>query len=285
MIFLAKTFLPIYSKILSLGTPAYNLRPQQCLRGPPRGRCAKTFSGSPIWLQYACLSADKVTHKEKSNRDLIAECLRERSVESWQEFVQRFQPLIESATSQVARTWGQKAAEIVDDLVASVYLKLCADDCRLLKECRMDHDNSIFSYLKFTACTVAHDHFKKEHAKKRGDEYDVIPLEELPEPCPSGPSKKLFAQEQRIIITDIKAALKEVTKGENAARDQLVFWLHYRQGFTARSIAAIPGLRLTPKGVESLLSRTVNSVKKELLRKKSTTKSAAAKVPGDHPSS
>jgi RNA polymerase sigma-70 factor (ECF subfamily) len=206
-------------------------------------------------------------------------------VEAWQEFVQRFQRLIESTTSQVARSWGEQAAEIVDDLVASVYLKLCADDCRLLKECRMDHDNSIFSYLKFVASSVAHDHFKKEHAKKRGGECDLVPLEELPEPPPSGAAKKLSAQEQRIIINDIEAALKEVTKGENAARDQLVFWLHYRQGLTARSIAAIPGLRLTPKGVESLLSRTISSLKKELLRKKSMIKGTAAKVQSDHPSS
>jgi RNA polymerase sigma-70 factor (ECF subfamily) len=229
------------------------------------------------------LSTEKSTYKEKSNRDLIADCLRERSVEAWQEFVQRFQPLLASATSQVARSWDEQAAEVVDDLVASVYLKLCADDCRLLKECRMDHDNSIFSYLKFMACTVAHDHFKKEHAKKRGEEYKFIPIEELPEPRPSRPSTKPSAQEQRIIIHDIEAALKEVTKGEHAARDQLVFWLHYRWGLTASSIAAIPRLGLSPKGVESLLARTVNSVKKELLRKKSMTKSAAAKVPSDHP--
>src|SRR5689334_10887264 len=105
-------------------------------------------------------SADKAWYAQLGNRELIAECLTGMTAEAWEEVVRRFQPLIASVTARVAREFGDVVPGLVDDLTQDVYLKLCADGYRLLRECRMSHENSIFSYLKFVAASVAHDHFK-----------------------------------------------------------------------------------------------------------------------------
>src|SRR6266849_958310 len=111
--------------------------------------------------------ADKTGYAQLGNRELVAECLRGMTTEAWEEFVRRFQPLIASVTARVARDFGNVMPGLVDDLTQDVYLKLCADGFRLLRECRLPHENSIFSYLKFVAASVAHDHFKVLHAHKR----------------------------------------------------------------------------------------------------------------------
>jgi RNA polymerase sigma-70 factor (ECF subfamily) len=38
-------------------------------------------------------------------------------------------------------------------------------------------------------------------------------------------------------------------------RDRVMFWLYYRQGYTAEEIARLPAIGLTAKGVESALRR------------------------------
>src|SRR5258708_32262386 len=83
-----------------------------------------------------------------------------------EELVRRIQQLIASVTARVARDFGNVVPGLVDDLTQDVYLKLCADGFRLLRECRLPHENSIFSYLKFVAARVAHAHLKVLHAHK-----------------------------------------------------------------------------------------------------------------------
>jgi len=137
---------------------------------------------------------------------------------------------------------------LVDDLTQDVYLKLCADGFRLLRECRMPHENSIFSYLKFVAASVAHDHFKVLHAYKRrtdlyAEKYKKRKCNRLFDPR-SGrqqPKKGCF-------LGKIEEVLEEVTEGANAERDRMVFWIYYRQGLTASAIAAIPALKTNAKG-------------------------------------
>jgi RNA polymerase sigma-70 factor, ECF subfamily len=68
----------------------------------------------------------------------------------------------------------------------------------------------------------------------------------------------------RLFLDKVERILAYATAGPSSARDLSVFWLHYRQGFTAREIAAIPAFHLTDKGVESLLLRLVRHVRSEL---------------------
>ncbi len=213
-------------------------------------------------------SADKTRHAQLGNRELVAECLRGMTTEAWDEFVRRFQPLIASVTARVARDFGDVMLGLVDGLTQDVYLKLCADGFRLLRECRMPHENSIFSYLKFVAASVTHDHFKALRAHKRRTDLYAGEIQEEEMQSSFRSEKWLSAAEERLLLGKIEEVLEEVTEGDHAERDRMVFWIYYRQGLTAKAIAAIPALNLTQKGIESLLSRITSSLRKQLLRKK-----------------
>jgi len=47
-------------------------------------------------------------------------------------------------------------------------------------------------------------------------------------------------------------------------RDRSIFWLYYRQGFTAEEIAGLIGAELTAKGVESALRRVAKWMRGEI---------------------
>ena len=50
------------------------------------------------------------------------------------------------------------------------------------------------------------------------------------------------------------------------ARDRALFWLYYRQGFTADEISRMPAVGLTPKGVESALRKVAAWLREEIER-------------------
>jgi RNA polymerase sigma-70 factor (ECF subfamily) len=86
----------------------------------------------------------------------------------WAEFIRRFHPLISTVALRTARQWGEPLPGLLDDLVQEAYLKLCADDCRLLKNFRSQYPCAIFSFLKVVTANVVHDHSKASRAAKRG---------------------------------------------------------------------------------------------------------------------
>jgi RNA polymerase sigma-70 factor (ECF subfamily) len=58
--------------------------------------------------------------------------------------------------------------------------------------------------------------------------------------------------EWRMLLRDVDDLLKQPPVVE---RDRQIFWLYYRQGMSAKEIAAISSLNLTIKGVESVIVR------------------------------
>jgi RNA polymerase sigma-70 factor, ECF subfamily len=203
--------------------------------------------------------------KEIDNRQLVDECLRSRSVDAWQEFVRRMEPLISGVVAQVARRNGSVSNSQIDDLVQETYLKLCANNYKLLRDFSGSHENSLYAYLKVTAASVALDHFKSLNSQKRGGGLTSVNMEESEkvQPATAPPS---FDPDHRLLLTEIDRTLAKVTEGPTAERDRLIFRLYYQQGFTAADIAGIPTLKLTAKGVESLLYRIVALVRRELVR-------------------
>jgi RNA polymerase sigma-70 factor (ECF subfamily) len=59
----------------------------------------------------------------------------------------------------------------------------------------------------------------------------------------------------------------------------LIFWLYYQQGMSAKTIASLPAVGLTAKGVESAIFRLTRQVREALVcsRTQSNTKTG----PGD----
>jgi RNA polymerase sigma-70 factor (ECF subfamily) len=145
---------------------------------------------------------------------------------------------------------------VVDDLVQDTFLRLCADNCRLLRNFVSREPDSILGYLKVIAANVTHDHFRAQTSLKRGGELrrvesDSDETESLP-----AMQSHVEAIEIGLQIAEIAGVVQSFAPDALPERDRTIFWLYYRQGFTAREISDIRAL-----GLESSIYRTTNLVR------------------------
>lgn len=184
-------------------------------------------------------------------RELLKYCLDTEDESAWNEFLRKVQP---TAATTIIRALDFKAEpSMVDDLVQNTWLKLFANNREPLRRIRGDHDNSIFAYVKRTAFNVAQDHIR---SLRPIDLAESIDDPDFVEP-PNDQYKADFGDAR---IEDIERCLKELSHEPNFQRDYNIFWLHYRQGYTAKEIAQLPSItegkkRLEEKGVEGVLYR------------------------------
>src|ERR1700677_3947954 len=68
-----------------------------------------------------------------SSTELVRACAQTGRPLAWQEFIRRFNPLIAGVAIRTARRWGNFPLSLIDDLVQDTYLKLCADNYKLLR--------------------------------------------------------------------------------------------------------------------------------------------------------
>lgn len=196
--------------------------------------------------------------------EILNACLETGSEAAWASFVQRFQPLIAASVSRVARRYGNPVPALIDDLIQETYLRLCKDNCRSLRDFRAQHDEAIFGYLKVIATSVALDYFRSRSTHKRRGEIEDDGTH--PEAITSSATI-----EQSALIQELDQRLA-ATESE---RDRAIFWLFYRQGYTARDIASMPNLGLTQKGVESCIYRLTQSLRRVLASTSGFTKGKA----------
>lgn len=184
--------------------------------------------------------------------DVLTACLEQGSEHAWTSFVQMFQPLIASSIARVLSRYSSANAVLIDDLTQDTFLRLCRENARLLREFDSRHENAIFGYIKVIATSVALDHFRARSAQKRGVE---ISAEEVRRE----PQARSGSVEQEVLLGQIEARLA----ASESERDRTIFWLYYRQGYTTREIADLPGLSLTQKGVESCIHRITCLLRQE----------------------
>lgn len=202
-----------------------------------------------------------------SSDDLIAKCISERSTAAWEEFVLRFNPLIAKVVLRIARRWGECSGPILDDLVQETYLKLCADNYRVLRNFKPHQPDAAYGFLKVITANVVHDHFKSSHALRRGsgNSPESIELAETyGESARNQSSLTTLPVERTILLHEIDQHLARSLPPAELPRSRLVFWLYYRSGLTASAIASLPAIGLSTKGVESMLFRLTGLVKMAL---------------------
>jgi len=188
----------------------------------------------------------------------------------WAEFIRRFHPLISTIVLRTARQWGEPIRSQIDDLTQETYLKLCSDDCRLLKNFRSQYPGAIFGFLKVVTANVVHDHFKASRAAKRGAGSFFATLQDSEgtetslASTSSGSGSSMV--EQTILLDEIDRCLVNGVAPSELGRSRRIFWLYYRCGMSARAIAALPNIELTTKGVESTILRMNRLVRKAFTR-------------------
>jgi RNA polymerase sigma-70 factor, ECF subfamily len=193
-----------------------------------------------------------------SSQDLLKECVTRAEAPAWQEFVRRFQPLIAGVVARTAMRWTEVSAGLVDDLVQETYLKLCTEEFRRLREFENRFEDAIYGFLKAVAYNVTMDYFKVQRATKRGAQ--VLSKAEF-ETTLQTVSRDNRVEDQ-ILLHEIEDLVNQITESE---RDKLVFLLYYRQGFTAKAIADLPGIQLGEKGVESCLLRLTRQLRQHIV--------------------
>lgn len=180
-----------------------------------------------------------------SDRDLLERCLSpQRDEAAWSEFVRRFRPIIAGVVFNCLNRWKKPHKDLIDDRVHESFIKLLAGDYRALRNFEFRHDNSLRGYLKVIASNVVQDFRRRDHEE---EEEALEGDGDSPEIADAGD----FAgqTETRLLLRQMDDFLQaQVPENERA-----IFWMHRRQGYSAREISEIREFGLKLKEVEYVI--------------------------------
>jgi len=201
-----------------------------------------------------------------SDQELVRACAENDDSAAWEEFVSRYKKAISLSIIRTAHEWGKTATEILDDLIQETFFKLYANQCRLLLHFTIQHPEApVVGYIKTIAINVTHDHFRVLFTEKRGrGQIQQLPADPDFE-TNIAPHDSHKAMEQQVLLSQIDQCLIKCSSGADKDRDLLIFRLHYRHGMSASAIAALPGIGLSAKGVESAIFRLTKQVRERIV--------------------
>jgi RNA polymerase sigma-70 factor (ECF subfamily) len=182
--------------------------------------------------------------------------LQNRDSADWGSVLARFDRLIVATVFKICRRFGTVDKADIDDLVQEIYVRLCADDYRILRQSRITHAGAIYGLIQAVSTTTVLDHFRARRAQKRGAS-KVVPLSADQQAV----TWEAHTYDRSLLIGEIDEHLFRLGDSAAQRRDRRIFWLYYRSGLTSRDIASIPGLELTQKGVESVIRRLTLELK------------------------
>jgi RNA polymerase sigma-70 factor, ECF subfamily len=184
--------------------------------------------------------------------ELYEQCVRGQGLhQACEQFFQLFRPTLERIVFRVAMQFGSR--QEADDVIQEVSLKFIEKDASVLAGLPREPSASL-AYFSVVAANAARDFFRSRRAVKRGLERTIsldAALDSITEGGSSHP-------ERLLLLAQIEKCLPDDRK------TQSIFRLYYRQGFSAKEIASIPGLELTMKGVESLIRRATLHIRQKL---------------------
>ncbi|HLY42336.1 MAG TPA: sigma-70 family RNA polymerase sigma factor [Terracidiphilus sp.] len=212
--------------------------------------------------------------------ELAKVCAVSGEAAEWEEFLRRCAPIASIVAVRTARMWiGSVTPSIVDDIVQEVFLKICEQERRILRNFEPRGEDSFLGLVRTVSASVANDYFRRQYSTKRGGKVVTIAIDENPGSEGISGSATSEEMQKTVLFSELdrrmRAAPQVVTE-----RDRAVFWFYYRQGLTAEEIAALPAIGLSAKGVESALRRITTWLRKELEPRQPPRTVAAAQNPG-----
>jgi RNA polymerase sigma-70 factor (ECF subfamily) len=199
-----------------------------------------------------------------SINDLARACAHSADAAEWEELLRRCTPLASLVALRTCRQWmNQPSPATVDDIVQEVFLKLCEQDRRILRNFEPRGEDSFLGLLRIIAASVANDYFRRVYSAKRGGSVVTLPLLEETPPSSASSARQTAQMQRSVLLSQLDQKLRSAPEviGE---RDRALFWLYYWQGFTAEEIAGLFVFGLTPKGVESALRRVATWLRGEI---------------------
>src|SRR6202453_3759043 len=112
-----------------------------------------------------------------SVNELAKACAHSVDAAEWGEFVARCMPLASLVALRISRMWvSDPSPATVDDIVQEVFLKLCEQERRILREFEPRGEDSFLGLLRTVAASVANDYFRRIHSLKRGGAVVTMPI-------------------------------------------------------------------------------------------------------------
>jgi len=198
--------------------------------------------------------------------DLLRECGRKLTDRNlWQTFQERFQKLIFTYVLRGLRQRASAANEdLVNDLAQDVYIRLVHDNGRMLRSFKGTTDFSVMAFLARICVSAVTDYYRYQFADKR-QTAQIISIDEAREAAAAIPDPSAELDFSAVLSwIDVERLVNSETDRKNAARNVLIFKLHYIDGFTAPEIAQFPGFELTTSGVEMVLQRLRTRLQKRM---------------------
>jgi RNA polymerase sigma-70 factor, ECF subfamily len=193
---------------------------------------------------------------EELVRLLLATRDEDLCADLWVEFWRRFQPVIaRTVRRRISHYPRWIRPDEADDLVSETFLKLCKDDYKALRKFEFQHQNAFYGFLKVLAAHVVEDDIRKKNSDKEGGGQVPENIVDLPQP-PSDRSSAVQSMLNNLRMNEIENCLQQRKGESNFVRDHKIFWLYFRDGFTANEISELPDIGFkSVKGVESALLR------------------------------
>lgn len=200
--------------------------------------------------------------------ELARACACSADAAEWEELLRRCAPVTSMVAARVSRIWlGRATPSMVDDIVQEVFLKLCEQQRRILREFVPRGEDSFLGLVRIVSASVANDYFRRQHSVKRGGKVVTIGLEDGPGANVSvGPAGGAEMQ-KAVLFSELDRKMRSAPEAIGE-RDRAIFWLYYLQGLTAEEIAGLPAAELSAKGVESALRKVTTWLRKELQARK-----------------
>jgi RNA polymerase sigma-70 factor (ECF subfamily) len=155
----------------------------------------------------------------------------------------------------------------MNEIIQEVFLKLCEDERRILREFEDRGNDSFLKLLRVVTASIATDYFRRIRAEKRGGQMSIVPLDaDMPQENKTSTVDSSTVELPTLIAQLDRLILRNPAK--ISPRDRALFWLYYRHGLTSEAISRIPAIGLSAKGVESALSRISRTLRHAIVNGK-----------------
>jgi RNA polymerase sigma-70 factor (ECF subfamily) len=212
-------------------------------------------------------------YRDLPDRELLERCLSpQRDEAAWIEFVRRFRPIIAGVVFNCLNRWKKPHKDLIDDQVHETFIKLMARDYRALREFEFRHENSLRGYLKVIASNVVQDYRRRDH------EENEEALHEAEPDAPEIPDTVDFVRQTQTRL--LLQQMDDFIKVRVSEKERTIFWMHRRQGFSAREISEVCDLNLKLKEVEYVIWRLTRMLMEEFGRSDKDPPEESSRMPG-----
>lgn len=172
--------------------------------------------------------------------DLWRQYVRTRSSDSWDDLLSALRPVFAKIAFRVSKNSGIQDSSEYEDVLQDILLRFTERRDNLILHLVSRPDKQIEPYLRVFAINCAHDYWRTQRSWNTMRADGPEGLDELEGQDADTERAVLLAELERLLPPDRKY--------------RLIYRL-YREGFTASDIACIKTVKLTVKGVESLIHR------------------------------